>query len=361
MYVIETYNLTKEFRIERYRKFYTSDLSSSPSVFFQTLIGRLTKRVISLTTKALDSVNIKVKENEVFGVLGPNGAGKSTLLKILAGLTFPTSGKVSVLGYDVIRDNNEVIRRVNFVPNLVTGGVWCNPLLSARKNLTIIAELFNISKEKVDEVLKFVGLHEVADRIIGTFSTGMIARLIVASGLLREAPIYLMDEPTLGLSAEAVREFHALIKEYIKKDLKATIVYATNNVLEAQKLCDRVAILSKGKVLACGRPTDLIKMLGKCDIVEIKTLGEVDRKIVNEIRALDGVINILTKDSKSDVLTPSKILRIHVHEVEDILSKIINLLVKKHDIKIRRIEIIEPTLEDVFIHLTKRGGEKFFE
>jgi len=332
--------------------------SQTPHQFFIDLFNRLLGRVRSKAIPVLRNINIEIRKGEVFGLLGPNGAGKTTLIRVLSGLLMPDEGTAIVLGHDVRFERRQVLKLVNLVPNILTGSVWCDPSLSARRNLKLIADLLKVPRRRVDEVLRFVGLYDVADRRIATYSSGMAARLIAAYGLLREAPIYLMDEPTLGISAEAAREFHLHLKEYIQGELGATVVYATNDVYEAEKICDRVAILYKGRVVACGEPRELVKSLGEGKIIELHISPEAPEKFVASLHEISGIEELRTRVKETNGLAPKTyIIWMRVREVEDVLPDVVRIAVKKYGLEVRRVEVHKPTLEDAFVKYV--GGDRF--
>lgn len=190
------------------------------------------------------------------------------------------------------KERYEVVWHVNYVAGLLTGGVWCDPNLSARRNLETIASLFKIPASKVNEVLEFVGLSQVASARVGTFSSGMTARLVVAFGLMRDASIFLMDEPTIGISVETASEIQAYLKNHVQNEVKATILYATNNVVEAEKLCDRVAILNNGKVIACGKPMELIGSLKRSEVIEVRLIN-LSNKMVELLKQKNDILCII--------------------------------------------------------------------
>ena len=345
---VKTFDLTRRFKSHYCKKNATFE-PTNPHAFFQEIIGRITGNISVNEFTAIDRIHIEVKDNEFFGLLGPNGSGKTTLLKMLAGLLRPTSGTAIILGYDLAKERNVIIEQVNYVAGMLTGGVWCDPNLSAKKNLQAVASLFNIPIRKVDEVLEFVGLGRVKDARIGTFSSGMTARLVVAFGLLREASLYLMDEPTIGISIEAAREIQTYLKEHLQKELKATIIYATNNVLEAEKLCDRVAILNEGTNIVCDKPKDLVRSLKRSEVIEVKLLNS-SREMLTHMKEKEDIINVTAKDTNTrEFMSHEDVLRIRVYDAEESLPGIVDLIVKECNGKIRNIKVFKPNLEDVFI------------
>jgi len=345
--VVEVCDLTMVFEKKVYRGLWSFQ---APYVLFRDFIGRLTGSTVVERVVALDGVSFRVGRGEIFGVLGPNGSGKSTLLKILAGLLIPTGGSVFVLGHDVSRESAVVARKVSLITSIVGAAfiVWS---LSVRRNLELLAELYGVSKSRVDEVLSFTGLREVEDTRVGFLSTGTVARLIVAAGLLKNSELLLMDEPMMGVSAEFAVKFRGLVRR-LNRELGTTIIYATNNLVEAQELCDRVAILDRGKLVVCGRPEDLIKSLGKSEVIEVE-VANAREDIVEKLKELDGVVDVNFEWSDSDAFRMYKgNLRIRVWNAREVLPRILEVLIRRFDAEVRSIEVFKPNLLDVFLHYT---------
>ncbi len=226
----------------------------------------LTKRYGDLV--AVDCLNLVVEPGEVFGLLGPNGSGKTTTILMLLGLTEPTSGTVRVMGLDPARQPLSVKARVGYIPDQV--GFYDD--LTARENLIYIAKLNGIPRaeayRRIDEALERMGLTEVADRPVGTYSRGMRQRLGVAEVLIKRPALIIMDEPTLGLDPEAAREFLQTIR-----DLKAqgiTVLVASHLLHQVQAVCDRVGLFHRGRMVLEGTGEELARgVLGGGDTGDV--------------------------------------------------------------------------------------------
>lgn len=212
---------------------------------------------------ALDDVSFAAGEGEVLGLLGPNGAGKTTLVKILATLVRPTRGRASVCGYDVVRHEDEVRRLVGLVAGDERSFYW---RLSGRQNLEFFAALCGVrrsaAKSAVEEVLGTVALTDQADDMFYTYSTGMRQRLAIARALLGDARVLFFDEPTKSLDAVAAAELRRLIRRQLAHRQRRTVILATHQLDEAEKLCDRVAILHEGWLMYCGGVARLRELVG---------------------------------------------------------------------------------------------------
>ena len=198
--------------------------------------------------KALDSISLNINKGDIFGVLGPNGAGKTTLISIVTTLIYPTSGKVVVGGYDISKDGKDVRKMIG----VVFQDFLLDEDLTAFDNLDIHARLYKINNEEriqtIDKFLKVVDLYEERNNKVSTFSGGMKRRLEIARGLMNHTSILFLDEPTLGLDPIAKRNVWKYIKDIHKKN-KITIILATNNMYEAEELCNKIAIINKGKIM----------------------------------------------------------------------------------------------------------------
>ncbi len=215
-------------------------------------IENLTKKFGNFT--AVDSVNLDIKEGEVFGFLGPNGAGKTTTVKIISGILKPTSGSVSIDGIDVINNPIESKKMISYIPD----EPFVYPYLTAREFLRFIAEVYKIENynDKIDELLSFLGLLDYADLLLSSYSHGMKQKLLIASVVLRNPKVMLFDEPTVGLDPLSVKKFKELIK---RLTLAGTSVFMCTHILEmAEKICDQVAVINKGRIIARGKVKDII-------------------------------------------------------------------------------------------------------
>ncbi|MGX7111881.1 ABC transporter ATP-binding protein [Gemella cuniculi] len=224
---------------------------------------------------ALKGINFSVKEGEIFGLLGPNGAGKTTTIKILTTMLAPSSGSVKVLGFDTFNEAKEVREHINFVFGGERSLYW---RLSARDNLAYFADLYKIPRknqnELIENLIKHVGLSEFIDKKVETFSKGMKQRLQVARSLLNNPKIIFLDEPSIGLDPVGAKELRKLIKELAKDGV--TILLTTHYMPEAEELCDRIAIIRKGEIIA------LDNVVGLQNLVSIGRKEEIKAKKVRE-------------------------------------------------------------------------------
>lgn len=231
----------------------------------------LTKKYDGFT--AVNNLNLRVEKGEVFGLLGPNGAGKTTTILMLLGLTDPTAGKVSVLGMDPTRKTLSVKSKVGYIPDTV--GFYDE--LTARENLIYIAKLNGLSGQtayqRIDEVLGRVGLAEVADQRVGTYSRGMRQRLGVADVLIKQPQLIIMDEPTQGLDPERAREFLHMIRSL--KEEGITILLSSHLLHQVQIVCDRVGLFHRGRMVLEGTVSELAKkVLGRAYRVVFDAQGD---------------------------------------------------------------------------------------
>jgi ABC-2 type transport system ATP-binding protein len=212
-------------------------------------------------TVAVDALTMAVTTGEVFGLLGPNGAGKSTVIKMLTTLLNPTSGRALVGGFDVVRQAGQVRRMIGYVPQMLSA----DGTLSGVENLNVFASLYDIPRSerhaRVSGALEFMGLGEAADRLVRTYSGGMVRRLEIAQAMLHRPALLFLDEPTLGLDPLAREAVWSHIQE-LRAEYGTTIVVTTHYMDEADSLCDRVAIMHRGRVAALGSPPELKASIG---------------------------------------------------------------------------------------------------
>jgi ABC-2 type transport system ATP-binding protein len=244
--------------------------------------------------QALDRVSLEIRRRELFGVLGPNGAGKTTLFKVLSTLILPDTGRVTIAGHDLVRSSPRV--RSILTP-VITDERSLNWRVSAEENLRFYASLYGLQgvvmRERISELLDLVELTEAGGRPVGAFSSGMKQRLLIARALLPSPEILLLDEPTRSLDPVAARRFRSFIREHLVAKLGCTVLLATHNTEEALELCDRMAILDRGRVLEVGAARDLSRGCGsqvyrararrfEPDIIEILQstglAGEIQRR-----------------------------------------------------------------------------------
>ena len=220
-------------------------------------------------------VSFEIGEGELFGLLGPNGAGKTTTIKMLITLLIPTSGAASVLGYDVVNDAREVRKRIGYV---FGGDRGLYERLSALDNLRYFAELYGVppreQQRRIAELLELVGLAGREKERVEGYSRGMRQRLHIARGLLHDPPVVFLDEPTIGVDPVGARELRATIAALTEAG--KTVLLTTHYMFEADELCDRIAVIAKGRIVAEGTPADLKALVAERTVVEIETFGVDD-------------------------------------------------------------------------------------
>jgi len=305
--------------------------------------------------QALNKVDLKVYRGEVFGLLGPNGAGKTTLIKILCTLVLPDEGEAYVYGYDVVREPSKVLRNLQAVLGDPRGFDW---RLSARQNLEFYAALYGLprdfAKSRIEGVLEFIGLRDRANDMYQRFSTGMARKLQLCRALLLDTPILLFDEPTAGLDPASAIDFRRLLKDGLAKSEGRTVFIATHNMWEAQSICDRVAIINKGEIIACDNPENLRRYV-KPEKGYVFTLDE-DFGHSEELRSFLSEVSRL-EDVKGSRLEPGPPPKVMVRVDKDFeISDLLELVVK-HGLRVKDLESYEPSLEEVFITLIR--GERY--
>jgi len=348
-YAIEVLNLTKKFR--KVKKIPTE--AGFGDAHWIIALGLKLKFLKAQEIVAVDDVNLKVEKGELFGLLGPNGAGKTTLIKCLSTLLIPDGGTAIINGYDVLKEPDRVKRCIN----LVGSGHWIgfDWGLTVRENLEFFANLYglkpSLARERIDEVLKVVDLKDKEKEVPTRISSGMRQRMIIAKGFLIRTPIFFMDEPTVGLDPVSARDIRGYIKDKLSGELSETIVLTTHYMQEAEQLCDRVAIMDKGKIVACGSCQELKDMIGKRDVIEIETVNIGD-KLIDEIGKMDLVENVASHID--DEVTSTGTVRVHTDDAESVLPMVLQSI-EKNGGKVLHVSASQPTLEDVFMKLTGRG------
>jgi len=244
------------------------------------------------STKAVDSLSLRIEEGEIFGFLGPNGAGKTTTILMLLGLTEPTSGVVKVWGYDATREALKVKRITGYLPENV--GFYED--LTARENLTYITRLNGIPDQqatvKIDETLETVGLSEVADKEVGKFSRGMKQRLGMADVLVKDPKLVILDEPTTGIDPEGVNHILDLIVS-MSREKGITVLLSSHLLHQVQKICHRVGIVVKGRLVAEGPIERLGREMvgGGRNILEVE-VSESAPKLIDAIKKIKGIESV---------------------------------------------------------------------
>lgn len=300
----------------------------------------LTKRFNGLT--AVDHISFDVKEGEIFGLLGPNGAGKTTTIRMLATLTRPTEGTATVGDYDIVKDDNEVRKLIG----LVSEKIIMYDRLTARENLWFFGRLYNIPKtvinKRINELLELVQLTKWKNTQVGTFSSGMRQRMNVIRALLNMPKVLLLDEPTLGLDPQSSVEVREFIKK-INRENKTTIILTTHMMVEADILCNRIGIIDHGKIAALDTSPNLKKLVSGSDttILEME-IPNLDLQLISLIESLKCVTSISQDNSTN----------IKIHAKGDEAFDTIIDAIRAVKGKIDSVKNIEPTLEDVFLHIT---------
>ena len=286
--------------------------------------------------RAVDQLTLSVMQGEIFGLLGPNGSGKTTTINMISGLSVPTSGEVRVMGNDVRHNARQVHQILGSVPQETA----LYEELTAWANMDFHADLFGIprkqKKERITKLLELVQLLDRKDSRVGTFSGGMKRRLALARALLHDPQLIYLDEPTLGVDVQARRA----IWDYILalRDQGKTVLITTNYLEEAQVLCERVAIIDRGKLIEVDTPEHLKQTYGG-SVIEVETAPPV--KDTTALRALAGV---------NDVVQEGTHLKITVQGTNNIVAQVITLLSQEGEIK--DIAIREPNLDEIFLLLT---------
>ncbi len=288
----------------------------------------------SSTINALNNLNLEVKEGEIFGLLGPNGAGKSTFINIIAGTVVKTSGKVNVWGFDLDKNPRQVRASIGIVPQEVN----LDPFFSPRKLLEMLAGMYGIKKNEriTDKILKLVALEKQADSYARSLSGGMKRRLLIAKALVHQPPILFLDEPTAGVDLELRQNLWENVKLLNKQGV--TIILTTHYLAEAEEMCDRIGILSKGSLVALDSTKNLI------DKIQTKIVTFSTDKILNTDSMNLESLKILSNNNKKITVSYEK----SKVEIEDII-----LQISKQDIKILDISTDDADIEDVYLGLTK--------
>src|SRR6266508_2585165 len=306
---------------------------------YRTHTGTLRRRVKEI--EAVRGVSFAIEKGELFGLLGPNGAGKTTTIKMLITLLIPTAGSARVLGYDVVKDAREVRKRIGYV---FGGERGVYERLSGYDNLRYFAELYGVpgrlQKQRIEELLELVGLkgreHERAEG----YSRGMKQRLHVARGLLHDPEVLFLDEPTLGLDPVGARELRATIASLTQAG--KTILLTTHYMFEADALCDRIAVISKGKLVAQGTPAELKALVADGTVVEIETFG-IEDTVVERVRRLEGVAAVGVEDRDQ-----KQVLVVQTGPGLELTHTILSQL---DGASVGRVSSREPTLEDAYVAL----------
>ncbi|WP_449240531.1 ABC transporter ATP-binding protein [Desulfoscipio gibsoniae] len=291
---------------------------------------------------AVNNVSFDIARGENWGLLGPNGAGKSTTISIIATLLKPTAGDVLVDGYSVTREPAHVQPLIGLVPQ----DVALYPSLTARENLFFFGRMHGLGGKKLrirtDEVLEIVGLTEQAGKRIDTFSGGMKRRINIGIGLIHKPKLLILDEPTVGIDPQSRRHILDTVKHLNTEGM--TVLYTSHYMEEVEYLCERVGIIDHGKLIAQGSREELIRLVGQQEQVDICIEG-LNAETLNDLRHMPSIVELTYENNRLSIATTGA-------------SRILSTVLGKAECcgnRVKSVEIREPNLESVFLHLTGKG------
>jgi ABC-2 type transport system ATP-binding protein len=293
---------------------------------------------------AVKGITFDIKEGEIFSLLGPNGAGKTTTISMLSTLYTPTAGDASIGGHSISKEPMAVKQVIGVVPQELA----LYEDLTARENLIFWGQMYGLSgkslNSRVDEVLEQIGLVDKAKNQVKTYSGGMKRRVNIGVGLLHKPRLLFMDEPTVGIDPQSRRAILDTVKDLNKQGV--TVLYTTHYMEEAEELSNRVGIIDHGELIALGTQDELTKQVGQTDTL-ILHIGENEdtEALAESLKSLDGVLEAISVDHEVSIVTP---------QAEEVLATVVGAA-NERGIKIHSIDIREPNLEAVFLHLTGRA------
>ena len=310
---------------------------------YKTTIGIIRRRIKEVV--AVEDISFEVHPGELFGLLGPNGAGKTTTVKMLTTLLIPTSGRASVLGYDVVDEADDLRGKIGFIFGGERGLYW---RLSAIDNLRYFASLYHMdpdeTRRRIPYLLELVGLEGRGEEKVEGYSRGMKQRLHIARTLLHNPPVLFLDEPTIGLDPVGARELRAVVRNLQSEN--KTILLTTHYMFEADLLCQRIGVINHGRIVALDTPEGLKKHVQDLSVIEVEVFGIPD-EVPDRLRRLPYVEAVLVenRDQKQALLIQSP-------GGSEVVSDLVGEL---DGIRIGRVTVREPTLEDAYVRLV--GGE----
>ena len=297
---------------------------------------------------AVDHVSLKIKRGEFYGLLGPNGAGKTTFTKMLATLLIPDEGEAWIDGFSILKDPIEVRKRIGWMMG-ETGGRALYWRLSGYDNLMFFAMLQNVPKEvaekRIRTLLRFLELEDAADKLVMEYSTGMKIKLMLIRALLHNPEILILDEPTLGLDVESAIKVRNFLRR-LADELGKTILFTSHNMYEVEQLCDRIAIINKGKIIFEGTPREIREKVEEVKIVEITLIAE-DSKMAEISEKLERV-NLVKEVTSVEKMGTIYKIRVSVDDHYTAIPEIASAL---KDYKIESISRSLPTLEEAFLKI----------
>jgi ABC-2 type transport system ATP-binding protein len=291
---------------------------------------------------AVDGISFQIHHGEIFSLLGPNGAGKTTTISMLCGLLQPTKGDAWIFGHSIRREPLLAKEQVGVVPQEIA----LYPDLSARENLSFWGKMYGMRgpllKQRVDEVLQIVGLAQREKGRVGKFSGGMKRRLNIGVALLHKPRLIIMDEPTAGIDPQSRRHILDSVKELNREG--SSVLYTTHYMEEAQELSHRIAIMDHGTIVALGTHQELVKIIGELDRMEL-SVSQASQRLWEAWRACEGVAKVVAEGTLATLLVEDS-NRVLPHLFEAAAAT---------GVRITSVQIQEPNLESVFLHLTGRG------
>jgi ABC-2 type transport system ATP-binding protein len=305
----------------------------------RTGVLRRSSRVV----EAVRGIDFEVERGELFGLLGPNGAGKTTTIKMLITLLLPTAGSARVLGRDVVAEPREVRRRVGYV---FGGDRGLYERLSGLDNLRYFCELYGVppreQRQRIGELLELVGLAGRERERVEGFSRGMRQRLHIARGLLHRPEVLFLDEPSIGLDPVGARELRSTVAALVEGG--TTVLLTTHYMFEADELCDRIAVIADGRIVAEGSPTELKSRVGRGGVLEVEVFGVPD-ETVGAVRAVLGVRSVAVEERGH-----AQVLLVNVEPGAEVSGPVLNCL---GSVRVGKVISREPTLEDAYVELVR--------
>jgi ABC-2 type transport system ATP-binding protein len=292
--------------------------------------------------QAVRGVSLRVEAGEIFSLLGPNGAGKSTTISMLSGLLEPTGGEACIMGHSVRSDSTRAKAALGVVPQ----DIALYPDLSARENLVFWGKMYGLRgamlRQRVDEVLEVIGLTDRQKGRIGTFSGGMKRRVNIGVALLHKPQVVIMDEPTVGIDPQSRRNILDNVIDLNRQGM--SVLYTTHYMEEAQELSHHIAIMDQGKIIACGTHDELVKLVGEQTRLDLSFSSD-GQPVMEAWNKVNGVSRVITGDGKATVL---------VNDSNLVLPRLFDAA-NRMGSRITSVEIQEPNLEAVFLHLTGKA------
>jgi len=296
----------------------------------------------------VDSVNLNIQEGELFGLLGPNGAGKTTLVKMLCTLVLPSAGRAWIGGQDVVGAASAVRQQIGLVDTQERSFFW---RLSGRQNLEFFAGLHNLhgatARTRIAELLDLVGLGEHAERRFMTYSSGMRQKLAIARSLLAMPPLLIMDEPTRSLDPVSARHLRRFIRDTVVEQLGRTVLLVTHHLEEAESLCDRLAIMNRGRIVACGAAAELKQLVAARQRYHLQ-VAHLPYGAITALKALPGVAHVAGRNGQSPTLD----LKLTLVDEQLALPAVMRLIVAQGG-AIQHCQAQPLSLEEAFMHLVE--------